>query len=107
MYRAYTRTPWADQILDFAGIVLGLTYSGCTNRKKCLGIVLLNKEDFNPRVIAHEATHMGIDYLRRVNKRALKNLQMPFRAYDNESLAYAVGNCTQQIMEKFNATRLK
>ena len=50
---------------------------------------------------------MGIDYLRRVNKRALKNLQMPFRACDNESLAYAVGNCTQQIMEKFNATRLK
>jgi hypothetical protein len=58
-----------------------------------LGFVLFDASNLTPGHIAHEATHMGVDYLRIAGPNKLPRRQNG----DNESLAYAVGCCVEQI----------
>lgn len=102
MYRGYRRLKrWTrhKEDTDFHAIVMPQSfYEICPGKKDklspLLGHVLFFKGHLTGNIVAHEAVHMGMEYLRR------QRFTTKFSGHvddKEERLAYTVGICTQTI----------
>lgn len=88
--------------LDFEAICLPqvrtrVKKNGETVEKPSMGYVLFCRRFFTPEHIAHEAVHMVMEYLRRMN------VKLNFGKHNDEleeALAYPVGRCVRQIIQQ-------
>ena len=100
MVRAYKELSPEDKDEDFAAIVMPVEAHRLQGKKwivqPILGFVLFYKGSCGAEVIAHESNHMSINYLRRVNPKAIK-LKMDGDDDTEEHMCYATGACARQI----------
>lgn len=97
MKNAYRRV-YPRQHPNFGAVVLNYTVQKRAAKRwqtlPILGEVFFCRQQLDLETVAHEAIHMAIGYLRRVDARRL-----PKRADngDEESLPYVAANCTKRI----------
>lgn len=65
--------------------------------KPKIGNVLFCKDYLDFRILSHEAVHMSTNFLRILNRLSLSERVDD----DEENLAYCIGSCTKQIVDKF------
>lgn len=72
--------------------------------KPSLGFMLMCKKQIDAETVAHESVHMAVAFLRRVSPISLR-LKGECEERE-ERLAYAIGNCTRQIVEALYEAKL-
>lgn len=105
MLRAYKyynpKKVYGKYELCFDGIVCPrrrekVSKEGKVTPLSCMGYVLMHRDALQAEPLAHEATHMAVEFLRRIKR----SLRLSNWCDDREEyLAYAVGCCLHQIHE--------
>jgi len=91
MYNGYKRRSEGKERCDFAAIVMPRQIERFARGKHStdpfLGYILLSMEHIDYEILAHEATHAAVHYVKRIRK-----------SKDEEMLAWAVGKTLQELI---------